>query len=77
MTIDRVRDFHRATPFKPFDVNLEGWSLPVQHPELMALYPSGRTVVVIVDDALEVVDLLLVTSKHRVNGRTRRRQSDR
>jgi hypothetical protein len=77
---DRIRVFHRAAPFQPFDIHLaDGRSIPVDHPELMAIYQSGRTVAVIVEDVLEVIDLLLVTSlKHRSNGRTprtrRRRQ---
>jgi hypothetical protein len=76
MTVDRFREFHRATPFQPFEMHLaDGRTIPVDHPELVAIYPSGRTVAIVVDDILEVIDLLLVASlKHRSNGRARRRR---
>jgi hypothetical protein len=73
MTVDRIREFHRAAPFKPFEIHLaDDHAIPVDHPELLAIYPSGRTIAVVVNDVLEVIDLLLVTSlNHRTNGRAR------
>lgn len=63
MTIEQVRTAHSSRPFKPFVLHLaDGRSLAVQHPENMALSPSGRTVSVYQDDdATHIVDLLLVT----------------
>ena len=61
----------RATPFQPFDMHLaDGRSLPVEHPEVLAVTPPGRTVGVGLNDGtIEIVDLLLVTSlKPRGNG---------
>jgi hypothetical protein len=74
MTVDRIREFHRATPFRPFDIFLaDGRRVVVDHPELMAIYPSGRTIAVVANNSLEVLDLLLVTSlKERSNGRPRK-----
>jgi hypothetical protein len=69
VTIEQIRKMHQAQPFRPFDIHLaDGRSLPVRHPECLAL--SGRTIGVGVDDGtIEVVDLLLVTSlKPRANG---------
>ena len=77
MTIDQVRKLHRATPFKPFDVNLaDGRSLAVDHPEIMAIIPPGRTIVIgLADGTAEIVDLLLVTSlKLHANGNHPRRR---
>ena len=77
MTIQQLRHLHHARPFRPFDIHLaDGRSIPVDHPELLAMTPGGRTIGVAVhDDAIEVIDLLLVTSlKPRSNGaRTRER----
>ncbi len=65
---------HQAQPFQPFDIHLaDGRRLPVNHPELLAITPSGRTIGVgLADETIEIVDLLLVTSlKPRTNGRSR------
>jgi hypothetical protein len=78
MTIEQLRRMHRAEPFHPFDVHLaDGRSLPVKHPEMLAMNPPGRTVAVaLADGTIEIVDLLLVTSlKPRSNGSARRQRS--
>ena len=64
MTIDQIRQLHRAQPFQPFVMHLaDGRQAPVHRRESMALSPSGRTVLVYQpDDSLEIVDLLLVAS---------------
>ena len=63
MTIEQVRHFYDAQPFKPFVMQLaDGRSIPVMHREFMASAPSGRTVTVYQpDDSMNVIDLLLVT----------------
>ncbi len=61
----------RATPFQPFEMHLaDGRSLPVDHPEMLAITPPGRTVGVgLSNGTIETVDLMLVTSlKPRGNG---------
>jgi hypothetical protein len=69
---------HQARPFRAFEVHLaDGRSLPVEHPECLAITPGGRTIGVgLADDTIEIVDLLLVTSlKPRSNGRSGRKKS--
>jgi hypothetical protein len=70
MTIEQVQKAYRATPFKPFTLNLaDGRSVTVRHPEFMMMTPGGRTVVVATgDDSVEIIDLLLVTSLSTGNG---------
>jgi hypothetical protein len=73
MTIEQLRRFHQARPFHPFDIHLaDGRSLLVDHPELLAITPPGRTIGVgLKDGTIEIVDLLLVTSlKPRANGKS-------
>jgi hypothetical protein len=64
MTIEQLRDMHRARPFQPFDVHLvDGRTLPVDHPEFLSRSRTGRTIVVSrPDGTIELVDLLLVVS---------------
>jgi hypothetical protein len=63
VTIEQLRTFYNAQPFKPFVMHLaDGRSIPVMHREFMASAPSGRTVTVYQpDDSMNVIDLLLVT----------------
>lgn len=77
MTIEKLRDFYNAQPFKPFVIHLaDGRELPVRHRDFMMAAPSGRTIVVYQpDDSLNVIDLLLVTDlelKSRTNGSRKR-----
>jgi hypothetical protein len=73
MTIEQLRRAHRAQPFEPFALHLaDGRKIDVAHPEFLAEFASGRTVIVTLpDDTWEVIDLLLVTSLHVGNGQTR------
>jgi hypothetical protein len=74
MTVEQLKKMHQARPFRPFEINLvDGRSIAVDHPELLAITTSGRTIGVAVDpDAIEIIDLLLVTSlKPRSNGAAR------
>ena len=74
MTTQQLQTMLHASPFQPFDVHLaDGRAIPVGHPELVFVTPGGRTVgIAITDDAIEILDLLLVTSlKPHSNGATR------
>jgi len=64
MTIEQLREMHQARPFQPFDIYLaDGRTLPVHHPEFLAQSPTDRTIAVSKpNDAIEIVDLLLVVS---------------
>jgi len=71
-TIEQLRKMHRATPFRPFDIHIaDGRSLLVEHPEILAIAPPGRTIGIGPGDGtVGIVDLLFVTSlKPRTNGR--------
>jgi len=71
MTTIELKKFHQAQPFHPFDIFIaDGRKIRVEHPELLAISPSGRTLAVYDNsDAAEIVDLLLVTSLKRANGK--------
>lgn len=75
MTVEQIRKMHQARPFHPFDVHLaNGRTLVVEHPEVLAIAPPGRTIGIgIRDGTIEIIDLLLVVSiKPHSNGKTRR-----
>jgi hypothetical protein len=74
MTIEQLRAMHQARPFKPFDLHLaDGRTLAVDHPELLAIVPPGRAIILAhADGSFEVVDLLLVVSLKNRNGSPRR-----
>jgi hypothetical protein len=79
MTIERVREFYNAQPFRPFVIHLaDRRDIAVHHPDFLAAAPSGRTIVVYQpDDTMNVIDLLLVTDLEisgRTNGARRRRR---
>ena len=77
MTIDQLREVHRARPFQPFTLHLaDGRPIRVPHPEFLAYFsPRARTVsVAISEHAFEIIDLLLVTSIEVGNAKARRRK---
>jgi hypothetical protein len=59
MTIEELRCFTRAQPFHPFLIHLsEGRAVPVDHPELIMVVPSGRTILVCqADETIDIIDL--------------------
>ncbi len=75
MQAKEIQALYRAQPFRPFTLHLaDGRQVRVQHPELMALSPTGRGAVVYGrDGALEIIDVMLVTSLETGNGQRRRR----
>ena len=80
MTIEKLRDFYNAQPFRPFIMYLaDGREIPVLHREFMMTVPSGRTVVVCQpDDRMNIIDPLLVTDlevKPTLNGPRKRRKA--
>ena len=64
MTTERLRDFIRATPFRPFIVHLaDGREFYIAHPEMIAhASPSRIAVLALPNDSIEVVDLLMIVS---------------
>jgi hypothetical protein len=75
MTIEQLRNVHRARPFVPFTLHLaDGRKLHVPHPEFLSQSPAGRTVIVYgQDENFDIVDLLLVT-RIEVNPRRKQRR---
>lgn len=64
MTIEQIRDYHSARPFRPFSIILaDGTRVPVPHPEMLAHPGGGRTILVFEGpDKHLVIDLLLVAA---------------
>jgi hypothetical protein len=75
VTLEQLRRLHRAEPFRPFLLRTaDGREFSVSHPEVLAISPAGRTIVVMTPDgAHETIDLLLVASIHTSDGESRRR----
>jgi len=62
MDVLRIREAVRRKPFKPFVILLaDGRTLPVPHPEFVAMGPR-RIVVVAEDNSWSVVEPLMVVS---------------
>ena len=77
MTIDQLREVHRARPFQPFTMQLaDGNEVSVPHPEFIWFHPkNARTVIVgLPNGAFKIIDLLLVASIEVGNAKPRRRK---
>ena len=64
MTIEQLRNTHRADPFRPFTIHMgDGRSFLVKHRDYLSHSPQGRTVIVYDDDGenFSILDLLLMT----------------
>jgi hypothetical protein len=79
MTSQELLKVIRAQPFRPFRVHMGGGrALTVQHPEFVAVAPSGRIAVFFdAGDAAEIVDVFMLQSLEilpsRKSGQSRRR----
>lgn len=79
MTIERLQEVYRETPFKPFVIHLaDGREIPVLSREFIMPVPTGRTVIVCQPDGrVNMIDLLLVTDlefRPADNGHGKRRR---
>lgn len=62
MDVKGVREILHHQPFEPFQIRLtDGRSLPVQHPDFVALSPR-RVIVTAEDDSWSVIDPYLIVS---------------
>jgi len=69
MDIAGVRDALHSQPFMPFTIRLaDGRSLPVPHPDFVALTPR-RVIVGAADDTWSVLEPLLIVSLDDAAGR--------
>jgi hypothetical protein len=76
MRINEIRDALHAQPFRPFTVRVsDGREYPVEHPDFLAISPSGRTIIVYgADDLHDPIETMMITSLHIGNGRQRRKR---
>ena len=70
MNVDEVRKFQRAEPFCPYTIHVaDGRAIRVDHPEFVAIAPTGRTAVAFTPDgSFEIIDLRLVTTLQVTDG---------
>jgi hypothetical protein len=63
MTIEQLRQYHQARPFRRFVLHIaDGSTVRVDHPEFLAHTPMGRTVLVgLPDESSRVIDILMIT----------------
>lgn len=75
MAIQEIRKAYEARPFQPFELRTaDGRTVLVKSPEFMMFSPKQRCIYVGMDDGVEIVDLLLVTSlRMRTRGGNGRR----
>lgn len=76
MTTEEIDKLHQARPFRPFTIHLaDGNKHRVVSPEFLARSKGGRTIFVSTGtEAVEIIDLLLVTKLTVGNGARRRRK---
>ena len=79
MTTDQLKTACEAEPFQPFSLHLaDGRSIMVHQPNLLVIFPRGKTVFVVQpNDTWNIIDLRLVTDLEfkASNGRSRRQAS--
>ncbi len=79
MPIEQIRRALAARPFKPFTMHMDdGREFSVIHPKLLALIPGMERTVILgfpAEEAVEIIDLLHVTSLSIGNGHARRRKA--
>ncbi len=75
MTIQEIQRLRSAKPFEPFRVlTTDGESYEVRHPECLGQTPSGRLILIGLDDDSSVtLDLLLVTGIRKPLPKTKRK----
>ena len=75
MTIDGLKPWHAARPFKAFLMRLsDGRRVRVHHPEFLARSPTGRELTIYaLDGSAETIDHLHVVSISGANGKRKAR----
>jgi hypothetical protein len=73
MTIEKIKQLCDAEPFRPFVIHFpDRRRIAVEHPDFVALAPSGRLISVFQpDDSESLIDLMLI-SDISLKGRARR-----
>jgi len=80
MVIDSIREFNRAVPFRPYEIQMvRGQRYAVPHPDFISISPRGSFVVVIDrHDKPHHLSGILIERASLANGRartTRKRRS--
>ena len=62
MTAETLRSLMHAQPFEPFELRMpSGATIPVRHPDFIAISPRGRHATVYLDrERFEMIDVMLV-----------------
>lgn len=62
MTADALRSLMHAQPFEPFELRMpSGATVPVRHPDFIAISRGGRHATVYLDrERFEMIDVMLV-----------------
>ena len=70
MTVEQFKATLHQQPFRPFTIRMaDGRAFDVTHRDFIAMSPTGRTVIVYLDDEnYSVLDLLLMSELQVVNG---------
>lgn len=78
MTLDEIRTFAKATPFKPFEVVLvDGRTFEVRHPDFIFIPPGRGTWVYIVPpkgSAAEHINTVVISSIRHIEPKGKRRR---
>lgn len=71
MTSEKLREIHQTRPFEPFVLHMaDGTSIRVNHPEMMAISPTGRMAMVFDnDESSHYVDVFLIPRVEIVKSR--------
>ncbi len=77
MAPEKVREALRMMPYRAFTVEIAGGKrIHIKHPDYAQLSPAGRTLVVFTNDkdAMEIVDVFLITNLSYESKQTVRRK---
>jgi hypothetical protein len=74
VTIEKIRALRHAEPFRPFVLHFpDGHRIGVQHPDFVAISPTGRMISVFQTNGSEsLIDLMLISDISIKEGRARR-----
>jgi hypothetical protein len=77
MVVESIREFNRAVPFKPYEIQMaSGQSYKVPHPDFISISPRGSFVVVIdANDRPHHLSTLMMERVSLLKGRRRRNAS--
>lgn len=57
MKVENLKAALQARPFRPFEIRVDGESIPVEHPEQLMLVEKETTVIVDLEDRIHIMDV--------------------